>query len=175
MRMFAKARFLRLTGQNHSEQIMRQDPGFDDPEFGASTGDARANDPSLPGFTENDPLFRSHFQHANRLADRAYEDVRPAYRLGFEAASDGRFAGRSFDEAETDIEGDWLNVRLAGDEWQSVRDYAREGFERGRQIGFVSGASTRGSDSRQRPSFADPLAANTDPTAPDSPENPETR
>lgn len=154
---------------------MRQDPGFDEPEFGASTGDARANDPSLPGFTATDPLFRSHFQHANRLADRAYEDVRPAYRLGFHAAGDSRFADRSFDEVEKDLEGDWLNVRLAGDEWQSVRDYAREGFERGRQIGFVGGASMQGGSdsSRQRPSFSDPLAANTDPTAPDSPENSE--
>jgi hypothetical protein len=148
-------------------------PGFDEPEFGASTGDARANDSSLPGFTESDPLFRSHFQHANRRTDRAYEDVRPAYRLGFEAAVDARFAGRSFTDAEKDIEGSWLNVRLAGDEWQSVRDYAREGFERCRQIGFVSGASMQGgSDShQQRPSFSDPLPADMDPTAPDSPEN----
>jgi hypothetical protein len=53
-----------------------------------------------------------------------------------------------------------------------VRDYAREGFERGRKIGFVSGASMLGgSASHQRPSFADPLAENTDPTAPDSPGN----
>ena len=151
---------------------MERDPHFDEPEFGASTGDVRENDPSLPGFTENDPLFRSHFQHANRLADREYEDVRPAYRLGFGAAGDARYAGRSFDEAEKDLEGDWLNVRVAGDEWQSVRDYAREGFERGRRIGYVSGASMLGgSGSHQRPSFSDPLPAGTDPTAPDSPEN----
>ena len=154
---------------------MEHETGFDEPEFGASTGDARANDPSLPGFTAHDPLFRSHFQHANRLADRAYEDVRPAYRLGFDAAVDARFADKSFDEAEKHLEGDWLSVRLAGDEWQSVRDYAREGFERGRHIGSVTGASMLGgSASHQRPSFADPLAADTDPTAPDSPENPST-
>jgi hypothetical protein len=156
----------------HSEQTMEHGPGFDEPEFGASTGDARENDPSLPGFTANDPLFRSHFQHANRFSDRAYEDVRPAYRLGFDAAGDARFAGKCFEEAETDLEGDWLNVRVAGDEWQSVRDYAREGFERSRQIGFVSGTSMLGdSDSHVRPSFADPVADNMDPTAPDSPEN----
>jgi len=149
---------------------MENGPGFDEPEFGASTGDVRENDPSLPGFTDSDPLFRSHFQHANRFADRAYEDVQPAYRLGFDAAGDERFAGRSFDEAETDLEGQWLNVRPAGDEWQSVRDYAREGFERGRHIGFVSGTSMLGgSDSHQRPSFSDPLPDNTDPTAPDAP------
>jgi hypothetical protein len=151
---------------------MENGPGFDEPEFGASTGDLRENDPSLPGFTESDPLFRSHFQHANRFADRAYEEVRPAYRFGFGASGDPRFLGRRFDEVEKDLEGDWLNVRPAGDEWQSVRDYAREGFERGRQIGFVRDNSARGSsDSRLPPSFADPLADDTDPTAPDSPEN----
>src|SRR4051812_50218970 len=84
---------------------MEQDAGFDEPEFGASTGDARANDPSLPGFTANDPLFRSHFQHANRLADREYEHVRPAYRLGFDAAGPSRFADKSFDEAGEDLQG----------------------------------------------------------------------
>jgi hypothetical protein len=151
---------------------MEQDTHFGEPEFGSSTGDARENDPSLPGFTEHDTLFRSHFQHANRFADRSYEDVRPAYRLGYDAAGDPRFTGKEFDEAEKDLEGNWLNVRLAGDEWQSVRDYAREGFERGRRIGFVSGtASLGGSASHQRPSFADPLPESMDPTAPDSPEN----
>lgn len=150
---------------------MEHAPGFDEPEFGASTGGARENDSSLPGFTEHDPLFRSHFQHANRPADCAYEDVRPVYHLGFCAADDARFAGKTFEDAEKDLEGDWLNVRRAGDEWQSVRDYAREGFERGRHIGFVSGNSMLGSDSGGRPSFADPLPADMDPTAPDSPEN----
>ena len=82
---------------------MEHKSGFDEPEFGASTGDARANDPSLPGFTANDPLFRSHFQHANRLADRAYEDVRPAYRICIDAAGDSRFSGKSFFEEEQDI------------------------------------------------------------------------
>jgi hypothetical protein len=143
-------------------------------EFGSSTGDARENDPSLPGFTEEDDLlFRSHFQHANRLADRAYEDVRPAYRLGYRAATDARYAGREFEEAEKDLEANWLNVRFAGDLWQSVRDYAREGFVRGRRIGFAGGGGggvIGESASHARPSFRDPVAGNIDPTAPDSPE-----
>lgn len=151
---------------------MEHELGFDEPEFGASTGDLRENDPSLPGFTAEDPLFRSHFEHANRLADRSYEEFRPAYRLGFDAAADPRYADRSFDEAEKDLEGNWLNVRFSGDEWQAVRDYAREGFERARRIGFISGAPPAGGEtSQQLPSFADPVADNIDPTSPESPEN----
>jgi hypothetical protein len=125
-------------------------------EFGSSTGDMRENDPSLPGFTdESERLFRSQFQHA--------------YRFGYQASADERFVGKQFDEVEKDLEGDWLNVRLTGDEWQSVRSYAREGFERGKRIGFADGLGA-GTDSHHRPSFADPVAGNIDPTAPDSPE-----
>ena len=136
---------------------MERDLDSDD-EFGSSTGDARENDPSLPGFTdEEERLFRSHTQHA--------------FRFGYEASGDVRFAGKAFDEAEKDLEGDWLNVRLANDEWQSVRLYARDGFERGRQIGFSGGGGVIGeSPSHERPSFSDPVAGNIDPTAPESPE-----
>lgn len=141
-------------------------------EFGASTGDKRENDPSLPGFTdEDDRLFRSHFQHANRFADRGYDDARPAYAFGYAAAADPRYAGKDFDQAEKDLEGGWLNERFKGDEWQTVRDYARAGFERARNIGFAPGTSALGgSPSHQRPSFADPLAGGIDPTSPESPE-----
>jgi hypothetical protein len=149
------------------------EPGFSEPEFGSSTGDQRANDPSLPGFTPDDDLvFRSYFQHANQLADRSYEHVRPAYQLGYEAAGDPRYAGSDFDTVEKDLQGKWLNVRVAGDEWQTVRDYARQGFERGRRIGLVSGSATQGTtDGHLRPSFSDPLPGNVDPTSPESPEN----
>jgi hypothetical protein len=95
---------------------------------------------------------------------------RPAYRLGYEAAGDPRFEGRGFEQIEKDLENGWLNVRAHG-EWQSVRDYAREGFERGRDIGFAQNSADIGdTPSHQRPSFADPVPEGIDPTAPDSPE-----
>jgi hypothetical protein len=128
-----------------------------DTEFGDSTGDARENDPSLPGFTESDVLFRSHVQHA--------------YRFGLDAAGDPRFAGKAFEEAEKDLEGGWLSVRFADDEWQSVRDYAREGFIHGRQIGIAGSGGVIGeTPSHERATFSDPIAGGIDPTAPDSPE-----
>ena len=148
---------------------------FPEPQFGSSTGDQRENDPSLPGHTDDeDVVFRSYFQHANRFADRSYEELRPAYRIGYEAARDPRFADQEFEAAEKDLEGQWLNVRLRGDDkWQAVRDFAREGFERGRRLGFNSQQVVQGdsSESPQRPSFADPLAGDVDPTSPESPEN----
>jgi hypothetical protein len=104
------------------------------PESGASTGGHRENDPTLPGYApERDRVFRSHYQHANRLADRAYEQVRPAYELGFSAARDAANNDRAFEEIETDLENGWLNVRTAGGDWQAVRVFARAGFDAARQ------------------------------------------
>ncbi|HKO16608.1 MAG TPA: hypothetical protein VJU87_10230 [Gemmatimonadaceae bacterium] len=141
-------------------------------ETGAGTGDLRENDPHAPGFTEDDDrLFRSHFQHANQIADRSYEHVRSAYRLGFEAAADARYAGHSFDEIERDLEGGWLNERTALGDWQSVRDYARLAFERGRALGYISSTEfLAGTRSHQRASYSDPVPDNMDPTSPQSPE-----
>lgn len=136
---------------------------MDDNEFGSSTGDARENDPSLPGFTDDeDRLFRSQSQHA--------------FRFGYDAAGNPHFAGKEFEEVEKDLEGSWLNVRSAGDEWQSVRDEARHGYERGRQIGIArtgGGGIIGETPSHDRPSFADPVAGGIDPTSPESPERSE--
>jgi hypothetical protein len=141
-------------------------------ETGASTGDARENDPRDPGFTdEHDRVFRSHFQHANRLADRGYEQVRPAYRYGAEAAI--RADRRSFEEIEKDLENGWLNVRVGGGDWASVREFVRAGFDREQRPGQgrVSDMTAIGTTpSHNRPSFADPLAENRDPTEPGGPE-----
>ena len=91
---------------------------MEDNEFSSSTGDARENDPSLPGFTKGgDRLFRSQSQHA--------------FRFGFDAAGDSRFAGKAFEEIEKDLEGGWLNVRVDGEVWTARAydedDVIREG------------------------------------------------
>ncbi len=126
-------------------------------ETGASTGDARENDRRAAGFTDSvDRLFRSHFQHVNRLADRSYEQVRPAYQLGYSAALRGEAV--SFEEMETDLANGWLNVRTAHGDWATVRDFVRAGFERARGFGRVSGMPPVGTTpSHSRASFSDPL------------------
>lgn len=139
-------------------------------ETGASTGDRRENDPRAAGFTdEDDRLFRSHFQHANHLADVAYEHVRPAYELGLSAGRESANATRTFDEVETDLENGWLNVRVAGGDWTAVREFARAGFDRARQgrVGEMPNVGT--TPSHDRVAYSDPLADNIDPTSPDAP------
>ena len=141
-------------------------------EFGDETGDHRENDPGSPGYTpEDDRVFRSHFQRANRLADRAYEQVRPAYALGRDAARDPERGARSFEEVESDLQEGWMSTRTAAGDWASVRDFAREGFERGRALGFVQADSVIGTTpSHDRPSYRDPVPGNVDPTDPQNPE-----
>jgi hypothetical protein len=118
-------------------------------------------------FTEaHDRLFRSHFERVNRLADRGYPDVQPAYRLGYAAAVDGRTRGRRFEEVETDLEQGWLNVRVGGSDWASVRELARAAFDSARQ-GRVSNMTPAIADAgRDRVSYNDPLPDGADPTDP---------
>jgi hypothetical protein len=138
-------------------------------ETGASTGDARENDPRSAGFTDaDDRLFRSHFQHANRLADRSYEQVRPAYQLGYSAAL--RDDAATFEAIEKDLENGWLNVRMAHGDWAVVRELARVGFEHAREFGRVEQMPPIGTNPYQRESFSDPMPGNVDPTAPANPE-----
>ena len=122
-------------------------------------------------FTENhDRLFRSHFERINRLADRAYPDVRPAYQLGHSAAMDVRNRGRRFDEVETDLENGWLNVRVGGGDWAAVREFARAAFDSARQ-GRVANMTPAIADSgHDRVSYNDPLPDAIDPTDPNGPE-----
>jgi hypothetical protein len=153
---------------------MSEQPNYDSrtwvDEPGVSTGDRRENDPRAAGFTaEDDRVFRSHFQHANHLADRSYEHVRPAYELGLAAGRQQGNESRGFDEIETDLEQGWLNVRVAGGEWAAVRDFVRAGFDRARQ-GRVADMPPAGTTpSHDRVSYSDPVAGNIDPTAPDAP------
>jgi hypothetical protein len=115
-----------------------------------------------------DHLYRSHFLRVNRLADRSYEQVRPAYRLGQAAAADPFNEGCGFEAIEKDLENGWLNVRVNCGEWAAVREFVRAGFEGARQ-GRISNAPPSG-ESRHQVSYSDPLADGMDPTAPDSPE-----
>ena len=139
-----------------------------DPETGASEGDARENDPRSAGFTTaDDRLFRSHFQHVNRLADRSYEQVRPAYELGYSTAL--RNETVTFDEIEKDLENGWLNVRMAHGDWATVRELARLGFEHARGFGRVEQMPPIGTTpSHERQSFSDPLSGSADVAVPPS-------
>ena len=85
----------------------------------------------MSSFPVDDEFFRSHFERVNHLADRSYEQVRPAYRLGHDAADAACRDGHCFEEIEKDLENGWLNIRVGGGDWASVREFVRVGFDRG--------------------------------------------
>ena len=82
---------------------------------------------------EDDTFYRDHYEHESdrRLADRSYEQVRPAYQLGHVAGRNPEYAGRSFDTVEPDLRRGWDSATSAqhGD-WEQVRGYARDAYAR---------------------------------------------
>jgi len=120
----------------------------------------------MSSFSVDDAFFRSHFERVNHLADRSYEQVRPAYRLGQDAA-DACHDGRCFEEVEQDLEHGWLNIRVGGGDWASVREFAKVGFDYARQ-GRVDNMPPAGD--ADRPPYNDPLGDAIDPAKPDAQE-----
>src|SRR5829696_8650130 len=93
---------------------------------------------------EDEAFYREHYQRASAgLADRSYDDVRPAYQLGHLAGRNPDYAGRSFDDVEPDLQRGWTgDVASQYGKWKIVRPFAREAYERGRTS--PSGAALAG-------------------------------
>ena len=83
--------------------------------------------------TDDDNFYRSHYESSpNKLADRGFEDVRPAYHLGHIAAHNPDYANRNFNEVEGDLQRGWSSAGQSTGDWSTVRPYASEGFNRSR-------------------------------------------
>jgi hypothetical protein len=83
---------------------------------------------------DHDELFRSQYEQSpDRLADRTYEQVRPAYVVGHLAGLNPEYQGRSFEDVEGDLRSGWSDHVVAHcGEWPVVRGYARTAFDRAR-------------------------------------------
>lgn len=90
--------------------------------------------------TDDDNYYRAHYDKSPaRLADRSYDDVRPAYYLGHIASRNPDYRNRPFDEVEADLRAGWSRESRYG-AWDSVRGYASEGYNRGRSALGNAGA-----------------------------------
>jgi len=86
--------------------------------------------------TEHDDReYRAHYERSEqRLADRRYEEIRPAYVAGHLAGRNPDWASRSFEEVEPDLRRGWnAEVAHACGEWPAVRGYAQTAFDRARR------------------------------------------
>lgn len=110
----------------------------------------------------HDAEYRTHYERDElRLADRSYDDIRPAYQLGHLAAGNPDYAGREWDAIEGDLRHGWTpEVAARHGPWESASRYARSAYElrRAQPIGrgFVD-TKMGGTESHQRASFSDPI------------------
>jgi uncharacterized protein (TIGR02271 family) len=82
--------------------------------------------------TTDDDYYRRQFTTTSRDGD--YDRARPAFHLGHVAGMNPEYQGRSFDEIEPHLRRGWTDdVASQSGDWNEVRDYARNAFERGQE------------------------------------------
>lgn len=95
-------------------------------------------------FTDHDDNnYRQAYEsRSDRLADRNYDDIRPAYQLGHIASENPDYNGKSFEAIESDLQHGWGNdMRSKHGDWQTVRPYAQEAYSS--RMGSSSSVSAR--------------------------------
>ena len=114
---------------------------------------------------DDDEYYRKSYESSpNRLADRSYDDVRPAYHLGHIASQNPDYANKDWSAVQADLQRGWTaeHTRKYG-EWNTVSGYANEGYNRGR-LSFgnaASGAGQMAGDTFDRAATGAERAANT--------------
>ena len=86
---------------------------------------------------EVDAAYRRAYESSSsRLADRSFEDVRPAYQAGHIAALNPDYRDRDFDAIESDLQRGWTDdLRARHGEWSAARPFARDAYVRSRAAG----------------------------------------
>jgi hypothetical protein len=86
--------------------------------------------------TDDDTYYREQFEtRTDRLADRSYDDVRPAYQLGHIASMNPDYNGRTFDDVEPELRHGWGNdLRARHGDWSAVRPYAEQAYSRNASV-----------------------------------------
>lgn len=91
----------------------------------AGKGVAESIDP-----TTEDTYWRENYKSRDYYDENvSYDDMAPAYRYGWE--SRGRYAGRSFDDAESDLQRGWSETKHSGRVgWDRAKFAARDAWHR---------------------------------------------
>jgi len=85
--------------------------------------------PGATGAAFDDSDFRADFQKRYAAEGSSYDTYLPAYRYGYDAASDARYKGRSFDQIESDLRSDY-GKRYPNSTWEKMKDAIRYGWDR---------------------------------------------
>jgi hypothetical protein len=92
---------------------------------------------------EDDRLYRNAYESStSRLADRSFDDVRPAYQAGHIAGMNPDYLDRDFDAVETDLQSGWTDdLRARHGDWNAARPFARDAYTRSRAAAAGSTAA----------------------------------
>jgi hypothetical protein len=71
--------------------------------------------------------FRQHFENSTLATDYTYDQFRPAYRYGYDLATDETFRGRDWVDIEMDARRRW-DERNPGT-WDRFKDSVRHAWE----------------------------------------------
>ena len=102
-----------------------------------------------------DETYRTAYEtSSSKLADRSFDDVRPAYQAGHIAALNPDYRDRDFDAVEADLKRGWTDdLRARHGDWSTARPFARDAFTRSRAAalgataaGAVSNAGHKAAD-----------------------------
>ena len=93
-----------------------------------------ANEAAHKYTPEVDESYRNAYEmSSSKLADRSFDDVRPAYQAGHIAAMNPDYRDRDFDAVESDLQRGWTDdLRAKHGEWTTARPFARDAFTRSR-------------------------------------------
>lgn len=82
--------------------------------------------------SDDESHYRAHYRRCSDCDDEAkYERARAAYYVGHLASHNPEYAGRTFDEIESELRRGWPDGDERCDEWPRVRAFAEEGYRRG--------------------------------------------
>ena len=117
------------------------DPAEDLERHGATSGLAASGSPgSWSGISMR---YREHWQSRQSAGGDRWEEAEPAYRYGYEMASDPRYRGREWNDVETDLRSGYAGwSRDQGhpeveDEsvWERIKGMARHAWDTARSAG----------------------------------------
>lgn len=96
---------------------------------------------------DDDNHYRSRHESMSTSGSASrysYDDVRPAYQIGHLAGANPDYGNKSFNDVEPHLKGAYTTA--GQNNWDDVRGYASEGYERGRTVapqrGMGNSAST---------------------------------
>jgi uncharacterized protein (TIGR02271 family) len=76
--------------------------------------------------------YEQEYNRRQAQAGMSYSDAEPYFRAGYGAGIDKRYAGKSFEEVESDLRTRYQTTGADDDRWERLKREVREGFDRAR-------------------------------------------